>query len=73
MNMDYSLRISANGKSFIAKLSERDGWCKEIVFTDGEQTHYAEFPASNLGAGDRGTYLHAMAKSMAAKYKREGN
>ncbi len=67
----YETRIDVNGKSYIGKLSEQDGLCREIVFANGEQIHYAEFPASNLGKAGRGGYLDAMAHSMAAKHKRE--
>ncbi len=69
----YETRIEANGKSYIAKLMEvmDENQCREIVFADGEQIHYSEFPASNLGSASRGGYLNAMAHSIAAKHKRE--
>jgi hypothetical protein len=69
----YETRIDVNGKSYIGKLMEMtdENQCREIVFANGEQIHYAEFPASNLGDASRGGYLNAMAHSMAAKHKRE--
>lgn len=68
----YEMRLDANGNSYIAKLSEQNGQCREIVFANGLQIHYAEFPASNLGDANRGGYLDAMAHSIVAKHKREG-
>lgn len=66
----YEMRLEANGNSYIAKLAEHDGLCREIVFANGSQIYYAEFPSSNLGSAKRGDYLEAMANSIAAKHKR---
>jgi hypothetical protein len=71
MDNHYEMRINANGRSYIAKLSEQSGLCREIVFADGTQIHYAEFPSASLGAARRSDYLEAMANSIAAKDKRE--
>ena len=68
---DYAMRLDTNGHSYIAKLTERDGICREVVFADGVQIHFAEFEASCLGSANRGNYLEAMTASIAAKHKRE--
>jgi hypothetical protein len=69
----YETRVEANGKSYIAKLMEMtdENQCREIVFANGEQIHYAEFPASNLGDAKRSGYLKVMAESIAYRHKRE--
>lgn len=65
-NMHYETRYTGG---YIAKLSEREGVCKEIVFHNGEQIHFAEFPSSNLGSASRGGYLSAMVSSVAMAHK----
>lgn len=72
MHDHYEMRLDANGQSYIVKLAEQDGLCREVVFANGAIIHYAEFPASSLGDAKRGEYLRAMGASIAAKHKREG-
>jgi len=67
----YNTRIVRDSGNYIVKLAERDGLCREIVFRNGEQIHYAEFPASNLWGAKRGEYLEVMGESIADKWERE--
>lgn len=71
MHDHYEMRLDANGHSYIVKLSEQDGMCREVVFENGVMIHFAEFPSANLGDAKRGQYLRVMGDSIAAKRKRE--
>lgn len=69
MREHYEMRYNTD---YIAKMSEQDGECREIVYYKGEQIHYATFPASNLGSAKRGDYLEAMVATIARRHKMGG-
>lgn len=67
----YETREIRTSGNYIAKFSEYAGECREIVFRNGEQIHFAEFSASNLGQAKRGEYLGVMCASVVDRFERE--
>ena len=70
MQKTYHASQQANGVTYGATLTERDGHCSEHVvrysgeFFGNEVIHEADFPAENLGEASRDVYARTMLASV---------